>query len=63
MKIHNVFHVDLLIPYVKTQAYRENYPQPPSEIFNGEEEYKVEMIIDDYYIRQGQKRKKQSLVK
>ena len=63
MKIHNVFHVDLLTPYVETQAYRENYPQPPPEIINREEEYKVEMIIDDRYIKQGQKRKKQFLVK
>ena len=63
IKIHNVFHVDLLTPYVETQAYGENYPQPPPEIIDGEEEYKVEMIIDDHYIRQGQKRKKQFLVK
>ena len=63
MKIHNVFYVDLLTPYVETQAYGENYPQPPSEIINGEEEYKVEMIIDDCYIRQGRKKKKQFLVK
>ena len=32
MKIHNVFHVDLLTPYVETQAYGENYPQLPPEI-------------------------------
>ena len=63
MKIHNVFHVDLLTPYVETQAYGENYPQPPPEIIDGEEEYEIEMIIDDRYIRQGQKRKKQFLVK
>ena len=63
MKIHNVFHVDLLTPYIKTQAYGENYPQPPPEIINGEEEYKVELIIDDCYIRQGRKRKRQFLVK
>ena len=63
MKIHNVFHVDLLTPYVETQAYRENYPQPPPEIIDGEEEYEAEMIIDDRYIRQGWKRKKQFLVK
>ena len=63
IKIHNVFHVDLLTPYVKTQTYGENYPQPPPEIIDGEEEYEVEMIIDDCYIRQGWKRKKQFLVK
>ena len=58
MKIHNIFHMDLLVPYVKILAYGENYPQPPPEIIDGEEEYKVEMIIYDYYTRQGQKRKK-----
>src|SRR5580698_3455436 len=63
MKIHNVFHVDLLTPYIETQAYGENYPQPPPEIIDGEEEYEVEIIIDDHYIRQEQKRKKQFLVK
>ena len=45
--------MDLLTPYIETQAYRENYPQPPPEITNGEEEYKVEMIIHDCYVRQG----------
>ena len=63
MKIYNIFYVDLLTPYVETQAYGENYPQPPPEIIDREEEYKVEMIIDDCYIRQGRKRKKQFLVK
>ena len=63
MKIHNVFHVDLLTPYVKTQAYGENYPQPPPEIIDGEEEYEVEMIINDRYLRQGRKKKRQFLVK
>ena len=53
MKIHNVFHIDLLIPYVKTQAYGENYLQPPPEIIDGEEEYEVEVIIHDCYTRQG----------
>ena len=63
MKIHNVFHVDLLTPYVEIQAYGENYPQPLPEIIDGEEEYKVEIIIDDCYTRQGRKRKRQFLVK
>ena len=63
MKIHNVFHVDLLTPYVKTQAYGENYLQPPPEIIDREEEYEVEIIIDDCYLRQGRKRKRQFLVK
>ncbi len=39
--MHNVFHIDLLIPYVETQAYRQSYPQPPPDIIDGEEEYEV----------------------
>ena len=55
--------MDLLTPYVETQAYGENYLQPPPEIIDREEEYEVEMIIDNRYLRQGQKRKRQFLVK
>jgi hypothetical protein len=45
-KIHNVFHVDLLTPYYKTQAYRTTYSQPPPELINGEEEYEVKEVIN-----------------
>jgi hypothetical protein len=47
MKIHNVFHIDLLTPYHATTSYGENYPQPPPELIDGEEEYEVEDIISD----------------
>jgi len=46
-KMHNVFHIDLLIPYVETQAYRQSYPQPPPDIIDGKEEYEVEEIVSD----------------
>ena len=46
MKIHNVFHVDLLIPHHQTEAYGETYRQPPPELIDGEEEYEIEEIID-----------------
>jgi len=46
MKIHNVFHIDLLIPYNKTEAYGETYTQPPPKIIDGGEEYKIEEIIN-----------------
>ena len=46
MKIHNVFHIDLLIPHRQTEAYGETYHQPPPELINGEEEYEIEEIID-----------------
>jgi hypothetical protein len=61
MKIHNVFHIDLLVPYMETEAYGESFPQPPPEIVEGEEEYEVEEIIADR--QTGRKRKKQYLVK
>jgi hypothetical protein len=59
MKIHNVFHVDLLIPFHQTEVYGEAFPQPPRDLIEGEEEYKVEDIISDRMIR----RKHQYLVK
>ena len=59
MKIHNVFHVDLLIPYSETEAYGESFSQPPPELIDGNEEYEVEDIITD----RTKRRKKQFLVK
>ena len=58
-KIHNVFHVDLLIPYHETKEHGTNYLQPPPDLIDGEEEYEVESIINDRTYR----RKKQYLVK
>ena len=48
MKIHNVFHVNLLIPHHQTEAYGETYRQPPPELIDGEEEYEIEEIIDQH---------------
>jgi hypothetical protein len=45
MKVHNIFHVDLLMPYKETEAYGTPYTQPPPMIEEGEEEYKIELII------------------
>jgi hypothetical protein len=48
-RIHDVFHVDLLIPFNQNQTYREAFPQPPPDLIEGEEEYEyeVEEIISD----------------
>ena len=46
-KMHNVFHIDLLILYVETQAYGQSYLQPPPDIIDGKEEYEVEEIVSD----------------
>jgi len=45
-KIHNVFHGKLLTPYCETNIHRKNFPKPPPDLINGEEEYEVESIRD-----------------
>jgi hypothetical protein len=60
MKVHNVFHVDLLMTYKETEAYSTPYTRPPSMIKEGEEEYEIESIIRTR--RQGKGKKLQYLV-
>jgi hypothetical protein len=45
MKIHNVFHIDLLLPYKETEAYGTPYTRPPP-VIEKEEEYEVENVLD-----------------
>lgn len=46
VRIHNVFHVQLLEPYVEnTIPHRTQPPPPPLEV-EGEEEYEIEAILD-----------------
>jgi len=45
MKIHDVFHVDLLLPYKETEAYGTPFTRPPP-IIDSEEEYEIEAILD-----------------
>ena len=40
MKIYNVFHIDLLIPYNETEAYGETYMQPPPELIDDKKNMK-----------------------
>ena len=44
-RIHDVFHAVLLRQYRETEAYGENYPQPPPELRDGEEIYEIESIL------------------
>jgi hypothetical protein len=44
--IHPVFHIDLLTPYRETPTHGVNYPRPPPDLVDGEEEYEVEKILD-----------------
>jgi Chromo (CHRromatin Organisation MOdifier) domain len=46
MKIHNVFHIDLLSPYKEMEAYGTPYTRLPPDIKKGKEEYEVEAILD-----------------
>ena len=46
MKIHPVFHVDLLTKYRETEAHGPNYERPPPEIIEGEPKWEVEKIIN-----------------
>jgi len=59
MKIHDVFHVDLLLPYKETEAYGMPFTHPPP-IIDSEEEYKIEAILDSR--RKGRGRQLQYLV-
>jgi hypothetical protein len=60
-KIHDVFHVDLLTPYVETDFHGPNYTRPPPDLINEEEEYEVEQVLSSR--RHGRGRKVQYLVK
>jgi len=44
MKVHNVFHIDLLMPYKETEQYGMPYTRPPLVIDQGEEEYEIESV-------------------
>ena len=44
-KIHDVFHADLLTPYHETKLHGANFVRPPPDLINGEEEYKIEEVL------------------
>ena len=44
--IHPVFHINLLTPYCETPMHGPNYEKLPLDLVDGEEEYKVEKILD-----------------
>jgi hypothetical protein len=55
MKIHDVFHIDLLLPYKETEAYGPSYTRPPPDLIEGEEEYEIESIRDARRFGRGKK--------
>jgi hypothetical protein len=60
-KIHDVFHVDLLTPYIEMEFHGPNYTRPPPDLVQGTEEYEVEAILDSR--QHGRGHKVQYLVK
>jgi len=48
-----MFHVDLLTPYKETEFHRRNLERPLPDLIDGEEEYKVECIINSRCFRHG----------
>ena len=54
MKIHPVFHVDLLTQYHETEAHSPNYERPPPEIIDGKPEWEVEKILKSCFHGQHQ---------
>jgi hypothetical protein len=46
-KIHNMFYAQLLSPYHEMQLHGPNFPEPPPDIIEGNEEWEVEEIIGE----------------
>ena len=44
-KIHPVFHTFLLLPYHKNRIHSLNFPAPPLDLIEGEEEYEIKKIL------------------
>ena len=44
-KIHPVFHASLLTPYHKNEIHGPNFPAPPPDLIDNEEEYEIEWIL------------------
>jgi chromodomain-containing protein len=45
IKVHNMFHIDLLTLYKETEEYRQAYMRPSPITVQSEEEYKVKSIL------------------
>jgi RNase H-like domain found in reverse transcriptase/Reverse transcriptase (RNA-dependent DNA polymerase)/Integrase zinc binding domain/Chromo (CHRromatin Organisation MOdifier) domain/gag-polyprotein putative aspartyl protease len=46
MRIHDVFHVDLLTSFHETATYGQAFSRPPPDLVNDEEQFEIEEIID-----------------
>ena len=45
-RIHNIFHATLLRPYKENDIYGTNFTEPPLELLEGEEVYKIKTILN-----------------
>jgi hypothetical protein len=50
-RVHPVFYMLLLSPYKKIEEHGPNFLEPPPEVIDGMEEYKVKVILRDKTIR------------
>ena len=51
MRIHDVFHKDLLTPYAPDEIEGRTQPPPPPVVVDGDNEYEVDLIMDAKQIR------------
>lgn len=63
--IHNVFHSDLLQLAVTNPLPSQSLDdsQPPAVVIDGQEEYSVERILQDWFVQRGRGRQHQAFVK
>ena len=60
-KIHNAFHAAVLHPYKETAIHRPNFPEPPPDLVEGQEEWEVDNVLASR--RSGRNKVLQYLVK
>jgi Chromo (CHRromatin Organisation MOdifier) domain len=60
-RLHLVFHASLLSPYKEMKEHGPNFLEPPPDVIEGEEEYKVEQVLDSRCY--GRKKQLQYLLK
>ena len=51
--LHPMFHASLLAPYKEMEEHGANFLEPPPDVIEGEEEYKVEQVLDSRQSERG----------
>ena len=44
-RIHNAFHAAVLHPYKETAIHGPNFPEPPPDLVEGQEEWEVDNVL------------------